>query len=85
MLTLVLPQQGFPLAYHVHVTETEVSGCFSVQRTRTRKCVKDISTRMLGLAPQLTVTIWHGIHPIESQCKVVMFFACILICMHTRL
>ena len=47
-------------------------------RARTRKCVKDTRTRIHGLSPQFTGTTWHGIHPSESQCKVVMFFACIL-------
>ena len=47
---------------------------FSRARTRTRKCVKDTRTRIHGLSPQLTGTTWHGIHPSESQCKVVMIF-----------
>ena len=44
-------------------------------------------TRVHRLAPQLTETTWHGIHPSGSQCNValVMFFACILTCGHAHL
>ena len=36
-------------------------------RARTRKCVKDTSMRMHGLAPQLTETTWHGFHRSDSH------------------